>query len=61
MTKKTTDRCGPAKPGLPKPSPPKRGRDERKQTLAPQSDRLTQQTRKQLGKHYANKYHIARG
>lgn len=51
MTKKTTDPHGPPKPG----------KDERPAPNAPQNDRLTQQTRKQLGKHYANKYRTGRG
>lgn len=51
MIKKSADR-----PGSPKP-----GKDDRKASPLPQNERLTQQTRKQLGKHYANKYHTGRG
>lgn len=51
MAKKTTDRHGPPKPG----------KGERPAPTSPQNERLTQQTRKQLGKHYANKYRTGRG
>ena len=51
MTKKTADHASSLKPG----------KGDRKASPVPQNDRLTQQTRKQLGKHYANKYHTVRG
>ncbi len=51
MTRKAPDR----------PGSPKLGKGERQTLQAPQNERLTQQTRKQLGKHYANKYRTGRG
>ena len=51
MANKTPDR----------PRPPKPGKAGRGAAPAPQNERLTQQTRKQLGKHYANKYRTGRG
>ena len=51
MVKKTGDRVGPPKPA----------KGGRLALHAPQNERLTQQTRKQLGKHYANKYRTGRG
>lgn len=51
MAKKTPDRPGPSKP-------PKGGSGA---SHSPQNERLTEQTRKQLGKHYANKYRPGRG
>lgn len=51
MTRKAPDRAG----------APKFGKGDRPSPHVPQNDRLTQQTRKQLGKHYANKYRTGRG
>lgn len=43
------------------PGPPKPAKSKRPSPHGPQNNRLTQQTRKQLGKHYANKYRTGRG